>query len=128
MSSTFKPFLLKLSFFSIVTLGFLLIWEQFASDRFQSDFMWALWFFFFASTAFIHYILISVSEKDPKRFIGFYLGITGIKLFAYLSIITAYALLKKEAALGFTLWFLVLYFLYSGFEVVMLLKQFKKQN
>jgi hypothetical protein len=126
MSTIFKPFFLKLSIFSLVTLGILFIWEKFAADRFQSDFMWALWFFFFVSTAFIHYILISVSEKDPKRFIGFYLGITGIKLFGYLSIITAYALIKKEAALGFTLWFLVLYLLYSGFEVVMLLKQFKK--
>lgn len=126
MSTTLKPFLLKLLIFSIFTSGILFIWEKYASDRFQSDFMWVLWFFFFASTAFIHYILISLSEKDPKRFIGYYLGITGIKLFGYLIIITVYALLKKEAALGFTLWFLVLYLLYSGFEVVMLLKQFKK--
>jgi hypothetical protein len=54
------------------------------------------------------------------------MGITAIKLFGYLIIITVYALLKKEAALGFTLWFLSLYLLYSGFEVVMLLKYLKK--
>lgn len=88
--------------------------------------MFALWVFFVASTAFIHYVLLTVSEKDPKRFVGYYLGITAIKLFGYLTIITAYALIKKEAALGFALWFLVLYLFYSGFEVVMLLKHFKK--
>jgi hypothetical protein len=74
----------------------------------------------------IHVFLVKVAEKDPKRFVGYYMGITAIKLFGYLTIITLYALLKREAALGFTLWFLVLYLLYSGFEVVMLLKHFKK--
>ncbi|MCW3103416.1 MAG: hypothetical protein JWO09_1856 [Bacteroidetes bacterium] len=88
--------------------------------------MLALWFFFVGTTFLIHYVLVKVSEKDPKRFVGYFMGLTAIKLFGYLIIITVYALIKKEAALGFTLWFLVLYLLYSGFEVVMLLKYLKK--
>jgi hypothetical protein len=121
-----KPFTLKLILFSLFTLAILYFWKQFASERFQSGWMLPLWFFFVISTFLIHVILVKVAEKDPKRFVGYYMGITAIKLFGYLIIITIYALLKREAALGFTLWFLVLYFLYSGFEVVMLLKHFKK--
>lgn len=121
-----KSFILKLSLFSLFTLSLLCLWLQFATDRFQSNLMFPLWLFFVVSTAFIHYILVKVSEKDPKRFVGYFMGITAIKLFGYLIIIVIYALLKREAALGFTLWFLVLYLLYSGFEVVMLLKHFKK--
>ncbi|MBA3970801.1 MAG: hypothetical protein H0X46_01405 [Bacteroidetes bacterium] len=94
--------------------------------RFQSDLTLLLWFFFVLSTFLIHYILVKVSEKDPKRFVGYYMGITAMKLFGYLIIIVIYALLKREAALGFTLQFLTLYLLYSGFEVVMLMKHFKK--
>lgn len=126
MNSSVKTFLLKLTIFSIFTSSILFIWQKYAAERFQSDFMWLLWVFFFLSTAFIHYVLLSVAEKDPKRFVGYYLGITAMKLFGYLIIITIYALIQREAALGFTLWFMALYFLYSGFEVVMLLKHFKK--
>lgn len=121
-----KTFSIKLFIFSLFSLLILLLWKQFASERFQSDLMIPLWFFFILSTALIHYVLVKVNQKDPKRFVGYFMGITAIKLFGYLIIITIYALLKKEAALGFTLWFLVLYLLYSGFEVVMLLKHLKK--
>ncbi len=126
MKALSKSFYTKLAIFSLFTLALLFVWKGFASERFQSDLLPALWVFFVVSTAFIHYMLISVSEKEPKRFVGYYMGITAFKLFGYLIIIVIYALLKKEAALGFTLWFLTLYLLYSGFEVVMLLKQFKK--
>ena len=126
MQSFQKSFYFKLAAFSLFTLGLLFLWKANASERFQSDLMLALWVFFVLTTAFIHYLLVSVSEKEPKRFVGYYMGITGMKLFGYLIIIVIYALLKKEAALGFTLWFLTLYFLYSGFEVVILLKHFKK--
>lgn len=121
-----KSFSLKLLVFSLFTFAILCFWKQFASERFQSDLLVPLWIFFVLSTFLIHFILVRAAEKDPKRFVGYYMGITAIKLFGYLIIIVIYALLKREAALGFTLWFLVLYLLYSGFEVVMLLKHFKK--
>jgi hypothetical protein len=121
-----KSFAIKLSLFSLFTLILLFCWEHFASARFQSGLMLPLWLFFVVTTFLIHYVLVKVAEKDPKRFVGYFMGITAIKLFGYLIIITIYALLKKEAALGFTLWFLALYLLYGGFEVVMLMKHFKK--
>lgn len=121
-----KSFTIKLFIFSLFTLSLLVLWIQFASDRFQSAMMVPLWLFFVLSTALVHYILIKADAKDPKRFVGYFMGITAIKLFGYLIIITVYALIKKEEALGFTLWFLVLYLLYSGFEVVMLMKHLKK--
>ncbi len=121
-----KSFYAKLVLFSIFTLALLFAWKIYGSERFQNSLMWVLWAFFVLSTAFIHFVLVMVSENNPKRFVGYFMGITGIKLFGYLIIITIYALLKREAALGFTLQFLVLYLLYSGFEVVMLLKHFKK--
>src|SRR6476646_6260617 len=121
-----KSFSIRLLFFSLFTLALLCFWKQFASDRFQSNMMVPIWIFFIVSTFLIHFILVKAAEKDPNSFVGYFMGITGIKLFGYLIIITIYALLKREVALVFTLWFLVLYLLYSGFEVVMLLKHFKK--
>lgn len=55
-----------------------------------------------------------------------FMTITGLRLFGYLIIILIYAVLKREAALGFTLLFLLMYFLFSAFEVMTLLRLFKK--
>lgn len=126
MNALSKSFYSKLAIFSLFTLALLFVWKGYASARFQSDLLLVLWVFFVLTTGFIHYLLTTVSAKDPKRFIGYFMGITALKLFGYLIIIVIYALLMKEAALGFTLWFLTLYLLYSGFEVVMLMKHFKK--
>jgi hypothetical protein len=121
-----KKFSLKLLLFSVFTLAILFSWKHFATEKYQSELMIPLWLFFVVSTALVHYILVKADKKDPKLFVGYFMGITAIKLFGYLIIITVYALLKGKAALGFTLWFLTLYLLYSGFEVVMLLKHLKK--
>jgi len=121
-----RSFYTQLAIFSLFTLALMFIWKMYATERFQSGLMWALWGFFVVSTAAIHYVLVKISEKNPKLFVGYFMGITAVKLFGYLIIITIYALLKREAALGFTMQFLVLYLLYSGFEVVMLMKHFKK--
>jgi hypothetical protein len=123
---SFRSFTTKLFIFSLFTLALLYFWKQFAPARFQSDHMILLWCFFVLTTFLIHYVLVKADHKDPKRFVGYFMGITAIKLFGYLIIITVYALLVGKAALGFTLWFLVLYLLYSGFEVVMLMKHLKK--
>lgn len=123
---TIRAFLIRLLLFSAFTAAVLLFWQQNFSARFQSNLLWPVWVFFVFSTGLIHYVFMKAAEKDPKKFVGYFMGLTAIKLFGYLIIIVVYALLKREAALGFTLWFLTLYLLYSGFEVLMLLKLFKK--
>jgi hypothetical protein len=125
MKLSLKPFFIQLGIFSVFTIGILLLWQQFAAPRFQTNLAWGIWFFFVVSTAFIHIKLMSVAET-PKKFIYYFMGLTGIKLFTYLMIILIVAILKREAALGFTLFFLCMYFLYTGLEVFTLLKHFKK--
>lgn len=124
--SAFRTFSIRLFIFSVFTLAILYVWKQFLPLRFQSDLSITLWLFFILSTAGIHYLLLKAAEKDPRRFVGAYLGLTAAKLFGYLIVIVAYALVKKQAALGFTLQFLALYLLYTAFEVVVLLKHFKR--
>ncbi len=125
MNLSVKSFFVQLTLFSLFTVIILLLWQQYAAVRFQTGLTWAIWLFFIVTTAFIHLLLMKVAAT-PKKFVYYFMGLTGIKLFAYLVIILIYALLKREAALGFTLFFLTMYFLYTGFEVVTLLKQFKK--
>lgn len=126
MLAPFKSFFIQLVLFSIFTMGILLFWQQYASPRFQTDLGWLLWGFFIVVTALIHIILVKSSEQSPRNFITYFMAITGMKLLGYLMIILIYALFKGKEALGFVIMFLVMYFLYSIFEVVTLLKHFKK--
>jgi len=126
MSSALKSFFTQLTIFSIVTLAFVLLWNQYASARFQTGLTWFIWVFFIATTTFIHLFLVKSTEKEPKKFVVNFMLVTAIKLFGYLILILAYALIKREAALGFTVFFLAMYMLYSGFEVFTLLRHFRK--
>lgn len=126
MSSALKSFFIQLSIFSFVTLALLLLWNQYASARFQTETTWFIWVFFIVTTTLIHLFLVKSTEKEPKKFVVNFMLVTAIKLFGYLIIILVYALIKREAALGFTVFFLAMYMLYSGFEVFTLLRHFRK--
>jgi len=124
--SSQKSFFVQISIFSIFTLGILLLWNQYASERFQSSLTWFIWLFFIATTTLIHLFLVKSTEKEPKKFVINFMLVTAIKLFGYLILILVYALIKREEALGFTVFFLSMYLLYSGFEVYTLLRHFRK--
>ena len=126
MSSALKSFFTQLNIFSLVTLAFVLLWNQYASARFQTGLTWFVWAFFIVTTTLIHLFLVKSTEKEPKKFVVNFMLVTAIKLFGYLILILAYALIKREAALGFTVFFLAMYMLYSGFEVFTLLRHFRK--
>lgn len=126
MSSALKSFFTQLTIFSFVTLALVLLWNQYASARFQTETTWFIWVFFIVTTTLIHLFLVKSTEKEPKKFVVNFMLVTAIKLFGYLIIILAYALIKREAALGFTVFFLAMYMLYSGFEVFTLLRHFRK--
>lgn len=123
-----RSFFIQLFSFSLLTMGILLLWQNYASVRFQTNLGWVLWLFFIAITAVIHIVLMKASDNSPKSLINWFMAITGIKLFTYLTIILIYGLLNGEKALGFVMLFLVFYFLYSAFEVTTLLRSFKKIN
>lgn len=124
--SSLKPFFVKLCLFSFVAIAVVLFWKQYASLRFQTNLGWVLLLFFIAVTAITHIILLRAAEKSPQKFVMLFMTITGIRLFGYLTVILVYAVIMREAALGFTLLFLILYFLFSAFEVSTLLRHFKK--
>jgi hypothetical protein len=124
MRVSLKSFFIQLAIFSVLSISVLILWQHYASARFQTDLAWPIWAFLLVTTTLIHVKLVRI--ENPKSFIYSFMAITGIKLFGYLTIILIYDLLKKQEALGFTIFFLVMYFLYTGFEVFTLLKHIKK--
>lgn len=125
MNTTVRSFFIKITVFSVFTLGVLLGWRRLAPIRFQTAMDWGIWLFFILNTLIIHLILMRVVDA-PKKFTNYFIGITGIKMLTYLLIILIYSVLNKESALGFSLSFLTMYVLYSGFEVFTWMRHFKK--
>lgn len=123
-SHSLKRYLFALVVFSGVVSAIIFLWQQNVPARFQTGAGWFLLIFFTVTTFAIHFFL--TLSKDPKKFVTRFMLISGFRLFGYLSFLTVYAILKREAALGFTLLFLTMYLLYSAFEVAALLKFFKK--
>ncbi|HEY0029715.1 MAG TPA: hypothetical protein VGC65_03065 [Bacteroidia bacterium] len=126
MSPALRSFFIRLSLFSVLTAIIVVLWQNYAVERFQTNMTWPIWGFFLLVTTLLHFVLIKAAEESPRKFVVLFMASTGIKLFTYLIIILLYALLKREAALGFVLFFLVMYFFYTVFEVITLLKHFRK--
>jgi hypothetical protein len=121
-----KSYFVRLLLFSCLTSAIVVLWEHFASPRFQTNLGWAILLFFILATYLIYNVLTKISEQEPKKFIYRFMMISGLRLFGYLTIILIYALFKREAALGFTLLFLIMYLLFSAFEIATLSKFLKK--
>ena len=85
-------------------------------DYFPTVF-WFLLVFFILTTYAFHYGLMKSCNGDPKLFFRYYMGATTFKLFGYLTVIIAYALINRNGATPFIITFLVLYFFYMVFEV-----------
>ena len=121
-----KPFLLKLFLFSLFIAIAMFCWNHFASEKFYVKDIWFVFGFFILATSAVHYRMIVAEKKKPAQFINSYMAVTGIKLFLFLLIILVYCLLNRTNAINFAIGFFVLYFLFSAFEVIALMRHFRQ--
>lgn len=106
--------LLALTF--IIAIAVYLLKEAIPSRYYYSNFPVLLGFFIIVTVAF-HAGLEKSYRKGSKEFIRYYMGATGAKLFLYLIIIIAYAMVNKENTVAFVTSFLLFYIIYTVFEV-----------
>lgn len=82
--------------------------------------------FFVLAILTTHIVILKSSRKKARNFANSYLGSTALKLFAYMIFILIYVFADRENAFTFIINFLLLYFLFTAFEVVFLLKDLKE--
>ena len=115
-----KKYALKLTVFSVIitalTVGMQLLFPDYASPALPYIVL-----FFFLVTLFTLYILLkSNAQPEKSRFISSYLLSRLIKFFSCLLFLFIYVILNKEDMWRFAIAFIIIYFLYSGFEVIAL--------
>jgi uncharacterized membrane protein len=82
---------------------------------------------FIAATILVVYtILERALKRSDQSFLRFFMALSGLKLFLFLIVMLVFALLDRPNAFSFILNFLLLYFLYSAFEVCSYYRSFRK--
>jgi len=124
----FKQFLITEILFTVaLSLIAYLVFSTFLSNYYLSVF-WILLGLISFLTAIFHYSILQIQQKQPSRFATRFMMVTGIKMMVYLVFITSYAFIFPEKATRFLVSFLVLYLLYTIFEVFLIVRYFKKQK
>ena len=110
---------------TILTLVVLIIGGVLYSTVLRSYYIHALPFlllFFYVFTNLVHGYLLKVAEKPGARFTSQYMAGSFIKMFFYIIVAVVYVIVDRENAKIFIVNFLLLYLLFTAFEVTELRK------
>ena len=118
-----KKFSLRILIFSIVVAGLAALF-QWLAPAYASPALPFIVLFFFIITLFTIFVVLRDDQgKDGQRFVSGYLLSRIIKLFSCLLFLFLYILINKEDAWKFGIAFIIIYFLFSIFEVLLLKKE-----
>jgi len=82
---------------------------------------------FFGITLAVHIHLIRISQRDLKKFIPRFIGTIGIKIGLYFALIIVYLLIDRNHAVPFLISFLIMYLIYTIFEIVFVLSYLERK-
>lgn len=118
-----KKFSFRVLVFSVIIAGlsviFQLVCPQFASPALP----FIVLFFMFITLFTLYIVLRNDKAKAEKRFVSNYLLSRIIKMISCLLFVILYVVLNKKDAWKFAIAFLIIYFLYSVYEVIILKKE-----
>ena len=86
---------------------------------------WVIYVYFITLTTFFHYGIVRTTKSRPQVFIRYYMGATTIKLLLHLGIIIFYCFFHRPEAVHFILTFMVMYLLFTAFEVMAVWKRIR---
>ncbi|MDK2977586.1 MAG: hypothetical protein PWP52_300 [Bacteroidales bacterium] len=123
----FNKFLIKEAILT-VTLGLIaLILFRTVLSTYYLPVFWLNLFIIAGLTGILHFSILKVSTEGHSRFSSRFIMISGIKMMIYLVFIVLYALFNPDHAKFFLITFLILYFIYTFFEVLLILKFLNKK-
>lgn len=123
-----KQFLIKSSILTIIViiLGAILYCTLLKS-YYLSVLPWAV-LFFYLGTNLVHQYLLKIASKSGSRFTSQYMAVSFLKMFFYLAVAIVFVIFNRESVKLFFANFLILYIIYTVFEVSEFLKVVKRKN
>ena len=125
--ASWREYLLKYIIYTVIiaVVSLTLFSSVFAEYYFR--FFPLLFIIIFGATLGFHSIMMKYSRESVARFTGAYMLATVIKMLVYLILIISYLYFLNEKPVSFVVTFLVLYFLFTSFEVFELVRFNKKK-
>ena len=84
--------------------------------------------FFYLVTNLIHAFLLKIAVKSGSKFTSHYMAVSFVKMFFYLIVAVVFSLLNRDYAKIFLANFLLLYAIYTTFEVTQFSKFVRQKN
>jgi hypothetical protein len=127
MRSFYLHFLNRLVWFTLITTAVILGLAYLAVPHpYRSVALPFLFPFFFSVTLIVHFILSKAYEKRPAVFVSRFMLTSFLKLIFYVAVLTVYLLLNRDDAIPFSVPYLLLYVLFTAFEVISFLGYARK--
>ncbi|MFO8055450.1 MAG: hypothetical protein R6U19_09860 [Bacteroidales bacterium] len=117
-----RKFMRQLTLFSLLIIALAVLFRLFAPPEIISPALFYLIAFFYAITAALYILLLQGARKKQIKFNNRFMLSTVVKLLGFLIVMLAYVFVYPGDAVNFLVTFLVLYFLYTAFEVVKIVK------
>jgi hypothetical protein len=127
MKNSLRPFVFKLSAYTLVIFLFYFFLKEVIPAKFYFDKAPYLLLFFFVVTLVFHAGLLNKAKISYRNMVTYYMMATAVKLLLFLGIIIGYGLLKTGRSVAFISNFFVLYVLFTVFEVTVAYNQFKSR-
>ena len=118
-----KKFSFRIIVFSAVIAALTVIFQWLCPAYATPALPFIVLFFFVITLTTIYIVLRNTTGTDGRKFVSSYMLSRIIKIFSCLIFLVLYLLLNKNASLRFAIACLVIYFLCSIFEVVVLKKE-----
>jgi len=128
MSRFFIDFLYKLAILTIIVILIAVLTFKFLFEKYYLGIFPFVLLFFVATTIIVHYRLVRANRYGPGKFTRAFLTYTGVKMLLNLIFILVYVLVDKVNAIPFVVGFLILYIIFTVFEIVTILKHLRKSK
>lgn len=117
-SHSMKSFIVKSTFLTILVLLLGAILYFTVLKPFYLNILPAVLVFFYLVTNLVHAYLLKIASKSSSRFTSHYMATSFIKMFFYLAVAIVFVVANRDSAKIFLVNFLILYVIYTTFEVV----------
>lgn len=113
-----KNFLLKSTVLTIIIFLLGTIAYSFFLDTYFLKIVPLAVIFFYAVTNLVHAYLLRIADKSGSRFTSQYMAVSFLKMFLYIFVAIGYVAFNRDEAKIFLINFLLLYIVYTTFEVI----------
>ena len=104
---------------SVLVVAMTLVFPKYVSPMLP----YLIVFFFFITLFTLYIVLRDSSKREARKFVSGYILSRTIKFMSCLLFLLIYFIINKEDRWNFAFAFLILYFLYSAFEVLIIKKE-----